>query len=189
MSPTIFLNTVIENFVAPPGFMNEAKKSSFGTALHRALWGSYYARMIEEEIYSILGKHDYHIEDGEINFKNRSCWFSMYFTADEKIIDLDSVHFQLNDGGGALVTVERTIDEIYYNDEDKLDDAESRALEILQSEFDALHDNFHFHDPIEENELTMELRIDEENVSYLPKLKELNDVMNKIEYVVRDSLK
>jgi len=68
--------------------------------------------MREEEIYSILGKYDYHLEDGGIDFENRSCWFRMYFTGDEKKIDLDSVHFQINDGGGALVTVERTLEDI-----------------------------------------------------------------------------
>ena len=188
-TPTSFINDIIEGFAYPPGFKEEVRKNSFRFAFARALWRSYYGQKLEEEIYEVLGKYDYHIEDGEIDLQKRTCWFSLAFSADEKHVDLDSVHVQLDEGSAALVTVTRTIDQVSL-DGKKLKAAEKVAWEELSGEFsDAPNVEFEFWDPMSDNEITMELRVDEEHFSYLPKLKELNEVMDKIEYTVRKILK
>ncbi|MDE1764946.1 MAG: hypothetical protein KGI27_01595 [Thaumarchaeota archaeon] len=187
MTPTTFINDVIEGFSYPPGFKEEAQKHSFKTVLHRALWSSYYGKMLEEEVYSILGKYDYHIEDGGIDLKERTFWFRMYLTTDEKKIDMDAVHIQFNTGS-SLVSVERTLEEV--SNLDKLDDAEASVREELEGSFgDAEQVEFEFQEPLDENSITMELTISDADYHYLPDLKEINDVLDKLEYIVRKSLK
>ncbi len=186
-TPATFINDIIDGFSYPPGFKEEAQKHSFKTVLHRALWSSYYGKMLEEEVYSILGKYDYHIEDGEIDLKERTFWFRMYLTTDEKKIDMDAVHIQF-DTGRALVAVERTLEEI--PNLDRLDEAEQKVREELDGEFgDAEEVDFEFHDPLVENSVTMELTISDSDYHYLPDLKEINDVLDKLEYITRKNLK
>jgi hypothetical protein len=143
--------------------------------------------MLEEEVYSILGKYDYHIEDGEIDLKERTFWFKMYFTTDEKKIDMDAVHIQF-DTGRVLVAVERTLDEV--SNLDSLDEADQKVREELDGEFgNAEEVEFEFQDPLDENSVTMELTISNSDYHYLPDLKEINDVLDKLEYIIRKSLK
>jgi len=187
LAPAKFLNDVVDDLSFPPGFKEEARKYSFKTVLHRALWSSYYAKKLEEEVYSILGKYDYHIEDGEIDLKERTFWFRMYFTTDEKIMDMDAVHIQF-DAGRALVSVERTLDEL--SDLDRLNEAEQKANEELEGHFgDAEEVDFEFQEPFDGNSVTMELTIADSDYHYLPDLKEINDVLDKLEYIIRKSLK
>lgn len=186
LSPAKFLNNIVDGLSFPPGFKDEARKSSLKTAVHRALWGSYYARKLEEEVYAILGKHDYHIDDGEIDLEKRTCWFNMYFSSDEKLIDLDSIHFQLNEGSSALVAAQRTIDEI--SSWDKIEEAQSAVTEAAGDHFSDSRDlDIEFHE-IDENSIAIEITIEDEDVVYLPKLKEINKAMDEIEYKFRKVL-
>lgn len=187
LTPSKFLNDVVESLSFPPGFKDEARKYAFKTVLHRALWSSYYAKMLEEEVYGILGKYDYHIEDGGIDLKERTFWFRMYFTTDEKIIDMDAVHIQF-DTGRALVAVERTLEEL--PNLNMLDEAEGKANEELEEYFGDVEEvTFEFQEPVDENSVTMELTITDSDYHYLPDLKEINEVLDKIEYIIRKSLK
>ena len=188
--PEDFLNNVVEGLSFPPGFKNESIKSSFSTALHRALWGSYNSAKLEEAIYEILGKYDYHIDDGDIDFETRTCWFHMYFTENEKKLDLDEVHFQLNDGSSALVLVTKTLEGI--SDWKNLESAQAAASEDMfqylddpreiELEFGDMYD----HDGKEY--LTITLTVEDEDVSYLPKLDELDNTLHEIEHKFRKAL-
>lgn len=186
-SPAAFLNDVVEGLSFPPGFKEEVRKYSFETVIHRALRSSFYAKKLEEEVYSILGKYDYHIEDGEIDLKERTFWFRMYFTTDEKIIDMDAVHIQF-DTGRALVSVERILDELPTID--KLEEAEESVNDELEGHFgDVRAVEFEFHEPIDKNSVTMELTIEDGDYRYLPNLKEINDVLDELEYIIRKTMK
>lgn len=110
----------------------------------------------------------------------------MYFSSDEKLIDLDSVHFQLNEGSSALVTAQRTIDEI--SSWDKIEEAQSAVTEAVGDYFSDSRDlDIEFHE-IDENSIAIEITIEDEDVVYLPKLKEINKAMDEIEYKFRKVL-
>ncbi len=188
--PEDFLNAVVDGLSFPPGFKNESIKSSFSTALHRALWGSYNSAKLEEAIYEILGRYDYHIDDGEIDFETRTCWFHMYFTDNEKKLDLDEVHFQLNEGSSALVSATKTLEGI--SDWKNLESAQGAASEdMFQYLDDPLEIQLEFQDVYEHDGkeyLPMVLTVEEEEVSYLPKLDAVDNVLHEIEHKFRKAL-
>jgi len=159
--PEDFINNVVSGLSLPPGFKNESIKSSFATALHRALWGSYNSAKLEESIYEILGRYDYHIDDGEIDFETQTCWFHMYFTDNEKKLDLDEVHFQLNEGSSAQVSVTKTIEGI--SEWKNIESAQAIASEDLwQYLNDPRNIELEFHDVYEHDGkyfLPMELTV------------------------------
>jgi len=185
--PKSFVIDLFECLSFPPGFKEEARKSSFKTALSRALHGSLFARKLEEEVYAILGKHDYHIDDGEIDLENRTCWFRMYFSDDEKKIDLTSLHFELEEGSSAIILLERILED--FSNWENFEAAQAAAKEETQNHFDDPRElELEFSEGYDDNSVDMMLTIEDEEVSYLPKLTEINKAMDEMEYKFRKAL-
>lgn len=111
----------------------------------------------------------------------------MAFSADEKIIDLDSIHVQF-DVGSVILSANRTLEGIDPNHE-KLNEAIENAEEEINDEFDVEYSNLTVLDHVLDDAIIIELEIQDTHFSYLPKLKEINDVMNKAEYIIRKSFK
>lgn len=188
--PEDFLNNVVKGLHFRPEFKNESIKSSFSTALHRALCGSYNTTKLEQSIYEILGRYDYHIDDWEIDFKTRTCWFHMYFTDNKKKLDLDEVHFQLNEGSGALVFVKKSIEVV--SDWKNLESACAAASKDLSQYLDGPSESWLEFDEIYDHEgkkyLPMILTVKDGDISYIPKLDALDNALHKIEPKFRKAL-
>ncbi|MEP0825882.1 MAG: hypothetical protein HRF40_10380, partial [Nitrososphaera sp.] len=94
-------------YSTPPGFEDTVKRTSFSSALSRAIWNSLVAESVIMQVEQQLGKHEYdYIEDGEIALDERSFWFRISIGENEKLVDIDTIHVQY-DKGEALVAAER----------------------------------------------------------------------------------
>ncbi len=170
-------------------FKEIARKSSLKTALYRHSHNLMTIRGLEYEIYAILGEYDYHIEDSGFDFKNKTFWFLMDVSEDEKKIDLDQVHFQINEGSSVQISVKKFINKI--SNWDKLDDAIDVAKEGLTNHFlDCDHVLLEFDERLDDEDdyIGMEINIGDFQIEYIPKLDECDKVMTEIEHKFRKAL-
>lgn len=192
-TPAALVNAFIEALPAAHRSFDEvAKKTSFRRALGMALWNSEIAYGILQTIEQQLGKHDYEsIEDFGFDPQERSFWFLIDISENEKVVDIDQIHVEVNPGS-AILSVMRWVEGIYATDEEwdeiraalpeydlpyDLDDSHSdEGGEILGKKYP--------------DSITIDLTFRElEDFSEMPTLVEANEQLNEVERSIRQILK
>jgi len=187
-SPEDIINYMLDSFNEYQ-FLEIARKSSLKTALYRHSGNLMIVKGLEYEIYEIFGEYDYHIDDCGFDFVNKTFWFLMYVSGDEKKIDLDEMHFQLNEGSSVQVSVKKSIEGI--SNWEKLDKAIDNAKVELSNHFtDNENTRIEFMDIMDDEDdyIEMEITIGDTDIGYLPKLDECDRVMTEIEHSFRKAL-
>ena len=187
-SPEDIINYILDSF-NDHQFLEITRKSSLKTALYRHSGNLMIVKGLEYEIYEIFGHYDYHVDDYEFDFANKTLWFLMYVSADEKRIDLNEIHFQLNECSSVQVSVKKFIDRI--SSWEKLDKAIDNAKEELTNHFlDSEHTRIEFMDIMDDKDdsIEMEIMIGDFKIRYLLKLYECDRVVTEIEYSFRKAL-
>jgi len=187
-SPEDIINYMLDSFNEHQ-FLEIARKSSLKTALYRHSHNLMTVKGLEYEIYEILGDYDYHIEDCSFDFNNKAFWFVLAVSEDEKKIDLDEIHFQLNEDGSVQISVKKFIEGTFCWD--KLDDAIVVAKEEMTNHFlDNEYVSINFDDVLndEDDYIGMEIMIGDNDIKFVPKLDECDRVMTEIEHHFRKAL-
>lgn len=189
MTPAGLVNAFVEALPAAHRTFDEvAKKTSFRRALGMALWNSEFAYGILSTIEQQLGKHNYEsIEDFGFNPRERSFWFLIDIGENEKVVDIDQIHVEVNPGS-AVLSVKRWVEGIYATDEEwdeiraalpeyDLDDSYSdEGVELLGKTYP--------------DSITIDLTFREmEEFEEMPALVEANEQLNEVERAIREFLK
>jgi len=156
------------------------ENSSLDNALEKLMKNAEVAYTFGDIIEKITGDRDYIIGEGDYDLKEGTFWFVVDFLEGDKG-EIDSIHLQFGKNSGEIISAsikDLVLDKGVEEYNEQLD-------EILHEFVDENYTVSFEHEWLEKNWLTFTIQIDTTEILDLPKVADLEKMVQKIKDLIR----